>query len=80
MPKMMDTERTDQPLSTEQAADAAGADLVIVSARLREAQKILRRDWEQLSPRQRSQQSRRVRELELEQESLLEQIEMNRPL
>ena len=60
--------------------DRANEQLALVSSRLKEMQKILRRDWAQLSPRERSDLSRRVKELEAEQKSLEDELEMNRPL
>ncbi len=70
-----------KPLSSEQEQlDAASEKLVGVTARLKAAQKILRRDWPNLTPRQRSELSRNVRELEREHTSLQEEMEMIGPL
>ena len=71
----------EKPLSSEQEQlDAAHEKLVSVIARLKAAQKILRRDWPNLTPRQRSGMSRNVRELEREYTSLQEEVEMLGPL
>jgi len=66
-----------KPLSSEQEqVDAAYEKLVSVIARLKAAQKILRRDWPNLTPRQRSEMSRNVRELERQHTSLQEEMEI----
>jgi hypothetical protein len=46
--------------------------------RLKDERKILARDWERLTPRERSAQSRIVKELEQQKHALEEEIEMNR--
>jgi hypothetical protein len=48
-----------------------------IAQALKEAQKCLRRDWENLAPRERSAQSRVVKELEQRKKSLEEEIEMS---
>lgn len=48
-----------------------------ISKALKEAKKCLRRDWEHLAPRNRSAQSRVVKELEQQKRSLEEEIEMD---
>ncbi len=78
MPRMS-TERPEPPLSKAERAHLAGEALAAVSTRLREARKRLRRDWAQLTPRARSELSRGVRELELQQQALQEEVEANRP-
>lgn len=75
--KIMDTPG-DFPLSKDDLAHLAGEELALVAARLRDARKTLRRDWEQLSPRERSEHSRLARELEAQHQALLDEIEMNR--
>ena len=52
------------------------AELENVLKQLTAAQKILRRDWPHLSARDRSSQSRRVKQLEERRQALLEAIEM----
>lgn len=47
-----------------------------VSAQLHSARKELRRDWEQLQPRERSEQSRRVKALEAQESALQEEIDL----
>lgn len=78
----MDTQRPEpsssQPLSPEELALRAGAELAVVEVRLKEARKALRRDWAHLTPRARSEQSRGVRELELQHKALLDEIDMAR--
>jgi FixJ family two-component response regulator len=44
---------------------------------LKEARRVLRRDWEQMTPRERSTQSRVVKELEHKKVLLEDEIEMN---
>ena len=78
----MDTERPEmapsQSPSQEELALHATAELALVTTRLKQAQKILRRDWAHLTPRARSEQSRNVRELELQEKSLLDEIDTYR--
>ncbi len=74
----MERKRPEPSPAQEELADRANAELALVTTRLKEAQKILRRDWAHLTPRARSEQSRGVRELELQQKDLLDEIEMVR--
>ncbi len=62
----------------EELTDRANAQLESVLKNLKDTKKILNRDWEQLSPRERSAYSRRVKEMEQEKQALLEVLEMNR--
>lgn len=62
--------------ASETAVAAAIEQLALVSAQLKAAQKVLRRDWSQLKPRQRSEQSRIVKELEEQERALQEEIEL----
>ena len=55
--------------------DLAHEELKVVEKELREERRILNRDWEQLSPRERSSQSRVVKDLEERKATLLETIE-----
>ena len=70
------------PTSTEaaslQALDQAGADLIAVGAQLKEARKVLLRDWEALTPKERSAGSRIVKALESRQRELQEFLDMHR--
>lgn len=61
----------------EQARIHADQQLQDVLKKLKEVRKCLRRDWEHLAPRERSAQSRVVKELEQQQRSLEQEIEMN---
>jgi hypothetical protein len=61
----------------EEARIRADQQLQGVLKALKEARKCLRRDWEHLAPRERSAQSRVVKELEQQQRLLEEEIEMN---
>jgi cytoplasmic iron level regulating protein YaaA (DUF328/UPF0246 family) len=63
--------------SDQQKLDLAHEELEIVEKKLREMRKILYRDWEAMSPRERSSQSRIVKELEERQRSLVDEIEIN---
>lgn len=76
----MDTQQPEPSpsLSQEELAFHAKAELALVAAKLKEARKILRRDWAHLTPRARSEQSRSVRELELQEKTLLDEIDMYR--
>jgi len=56
-------------------SDAEELDSVL--KQLKEAKKVLRRDWPQLSARERSSQSRGVKQLEERKQELLDAIEMN---
>jgi FtsZ-binding cell division protein ZapB len=64
----------------QELVDIADAQLEIVALRLKEVQKVLRRDWPNLTPRQRSELSREVKELERQQNSLHEEIKMLGPV
>lgn len=69
--------------ASEEAVTLIIEQLARISAQLKTAQKTLRRDWAQLKPRQRSEQSKRVKELEeqekaLQKESELKESELNR--
>ena len=55
--------------------DLAHEELKVVEKELREERRILNRDWAQMSPRERSSQSRVVKELEERQQALRETIE-----
>lgn len=55
--------------------DLAHEELKVVEKELREERRILNRDWAQMSPRERSSQSRVVKELEERKAALLETIE-----
>lgn len=59
-----------------QKLDAARDELKTVETQLRAARKILKRDWPQMSPRERSSQSRVVKELEERQRILTDEIEI----
>ena len=61
----------------EEARTRADQQLQGVLKALKEARKCLRRDWEHLAPRERSAQSRVVKELEQQQRLLEQEIEMN---
>lgn len=63
--------------SKEEIHDALTARLTALRADLKEAQKVLRRDWEGLSPKERSARSREVKRMEDEEQALLDEIEMN---
>lgn len=60
----------------EERGDLAKQQLESVSQSLRATKKILARDWEQLSPRQRSAYARQVKALEQQQKALLQEIEL----
>lgn len=62
----------------ERARTAAQEELQGVLKALKEARKCLRRDWQHLAPRERSTQSRTVKQLEEQTRLLEEEIEMNR--
>jgi hypothetical protein len=61
----------------EEARDRAHQQLQGVLKELKEVRKCLRRDWEHLAPRERSAQSRVVKELEQQKQLLEDEIEMN---
>ncbi len=56
--------------------DLAREELQEVEKQLRETRKILNRDWPMMSPRERSSQSRIVKEIEERQRILLEKMEI----
>ncbi|HVF85068.1 MAG TPA: hypothetical protein VM821_03740 [Abditibacteriaceae bacterium] len=62
-------------ISEQQKLDLAHEELKVVEKKLREMRNILNRDWETMPPRDRSAQSRIVKELEQQRQSLLETIE-----
>ena len=62
-------------LSNLEKLDLAHEELKTVETKLREERRILNRDWAQMSPRERSSQSRVVKELEERKAALLETIE-----
>lgn len=64
-------------ISEQQKLDLAHEELQVVEKKLREMRKVLNRDWEQMPPRDRSAQSRIVKELEERQRSLVDEIEIN---
>jgi hypothetical protein len=66
----------DSQLSKQEQADAANEQLKIVLQELKGARKILARDWAQLTPRERSAHSRKVKDLEGQQENLLKELEL----
>ena len=63
----------------EEARIKADQELQEVLKTLKEARKCLRRDWDHLAPRERSAQSRIVKELEQRKRALEDEIEMNCP-
>jgi hypothetical protein len=75
----MDThaEANAAPYSKEEIIDRASEELAIVLGELKAARKALRRDWEAMAPRERSVRSRVVKELEEQEQALLQTIEMN---
>jgi hypothetical protein len=74
----METEGNAQSQQREGLADRASEELRQVEMDLRQARKLLARDWESLTPRERSAHSRRVKALEEQERALAETIEMNR--
>jgi hypothetical protein len=66
----------DSPLSKQEQADLANEELKSVLRSLKETKRILARDWEQLSPRERSAYARQVKDLEKKQGDLLEEINL----
>lgn len=74
----MNTEPTPEALlSSEELLDLANERLKIVLQNLKEAKRVLARDWEQLSPRERSAYARDVKNWEQQQKKLLEEIEIH---
>ncbi len=63
-------------MSDLQKLDEARAELKTVQTQLREERRIINRDWSQMTPRERSSQSRVVKELEERQRILMDEIEM----
>lgn len=59
-------------ISDQEKLDLAHEKLKVVEKKLREMRKILNRDWEQMSPRNRSSQSRIVKELEQQRQTLID--------
>ena len=68
---------SEKPLSNEDLLDLANAQLKEVLQNLREAKRVLARDWQQLSPRERSAGARQVKLWESRQKTLLEEIEIH---
>lgn len=66
---------SDLSIAEQQKLDLAHEKLKVVEKKLRAVRKILNRDWEQMAPRDRSAQSRIVKELEQQRNALLETIE-----
>ena len=62
-------------MSDQEKLDLAHEELHVVEKELREERRILNRDWEALSPRERSSQSRVVKDLEEREHVLRETIE-----
>ncbi len=74
----MDNELTPKTSpSAEESLDLAKAQLKDVLLNLKEAKRVLARDWEQLSPRERSAYARQVKMWEGRQKTLLEEIEIH---
>lgn len=69
----MNSSNTDSSESAQ--LDLAREELQVVEKQLRETRKILNRDWPMMSPRERSSQSRIVKEIEQQRQTLLEKIE-----
>ncbi len=79
-----DTSHGDTPQSNtasptgDEARELAIEELQAVLKRLKEAKKVLARDWAQMTPRERSAHSKVVKEIEQQKQSLLDTIEMSR--
>ena len=58
--------------------DQAAADLAALAAGLKEARKVLLRDWEALTPKERSAGTRAVKNLETKQRELRDFLDMHR--
>ena len=69
------TSSPDDEVARIENLDLAHEELKVVEKELREERRILNRDWAQMSPRERSSQSRVVKELEERQQALRETIE-----
>jgi hypothetical protein len=65
-------------LTGDEARELALEELQSVLKRLKEAKKVLARDWAQMTPRERSAHSKFVKEIEQQKQSLLDTIEMSR--
>ena len=61
--------------SEQQQLDSAHEELKVVEKKLRAVRKILNRDWETMSPRDRSAQSRIIKGIEQQRQTLLETIQ-----
>lgn len=72
-------QRAPQPSSSSSGAVSIdlAAELDGVLKQLKDARKILARDWEQMTPRERSAASRLVKQLEQREHTLLEEIQMS---
>ncbi|HEX8237750.1 MAG TPA: hypothetical protein VF600_17540 [Abditibacteriaceae bacterium] len=68
---------TSSPSGDESRENAIG-ELGHVLKRLKEAKKVMARDWTQMTPRERSAHSKHVKEIEQQKQSLLDTIEMSR--
>lgn len=77
---MEDKTRPNPALEQAILSDLAYEQLAGVEQQLKAAKKILARDWECLTPRERSAHSRLVKELEQQQQALQETIAIQRPL
>lgn len=73
---LMDTQPQPAP-SKQDLVDLASEQLKVVSQKLKAVRKVLARDWEGLSPRERSVLSRQVKDLERQQQALRDEIEVN---
>jgi hypothetical protein len=79
-----DTPQADRPQADtasptgDEARELAIEELQSVLKRLKEAKKVLARDWAQMTPRERSAHSKFVKEIEQQKQSLLDTIEMSR--
>lgn len=74
-----DMDTPDPALEQVVLTDLAYEQLAGVEQSLKAARKILARDWPDLTPRERSAHSRIVKQLEQQQQALLESIAMHRP-
>ena len=75
---MMNLEPQHSTSDKEEAREHVYEQLESVFKALKEARKILARDWAQLTPRERSAQSRVVKELEAQQRALQDELAMLR--
>ena len=69
------TSSPDDEVARIENLDLAHEELKVVEKELREERRIINRDWAQMSPRERSSQSRVVKELENRRDALQETIE-----